>query len=66
MRFHKQYPAIFTCQKSKIETLDKVLNMSKVSNKTPEGHRRRSGFFNVNFEHIPHLFLVLLMLNWNK
>ena len=29
-------------------------------------HCRRSGVFIVNFEHIPHLFLVLLLLTLNK
>ena len=41
----------FTCSKSIIETLD---------------HWRRSGFFIFNFEHISHLFLVILLLTLNK
>ena len=32
----------------------------------PERHRRRSGFFIINFEHISHLFLVLLLLTLNR
>ena len=38
--------------------------MFKVNNKDTEG-RRRSGVFIVNFEHIPHLVLVFLLLNLN-
>ena len=40
--------------------------MSKVNNKeTERRHRRRSGVFIVNFEHISHLFLVFLLLTLN-
>ena len=40
---------------------------SKLTIKTPERRQlRRSGDIIVNFEHISHLFLVLLFLNWNK
>ena len=36
---------------------------SKLTIKTPERrHWRRSGFFNVNFEHISHIVLVFLLL----
>ena len=39
---------------------------SKLTIKTPERRqRRRSGVFIVNFEHISHLFLVLLLLTLN-
>ena len=39
--------------------------MLKVDNKTPE-RRRRTGVFINNFEHIPHLFLVFVLLNSNR
>ena len=40
---------------------------SKLTVKTPERHHwGRSGAFIVNFEHIPHLFLVFLLLTLNK
>ena len=39
---------------------------SKLTIKTPQQrHWRRSGVFNVNFEHISHLVLVLLLLTLN-
>ena len=51
-----------------IEILEK-LTMFKVNNKssrTLERHWLRSGVFIIDFEHISHLFLVLLFLNLNK
>ena len=39
--------------------------MLKVDNKTPE-RRRRTGVFINNLEHIPHLFLVFILLNSNR
>ena len=39
---------------------------SKLTIKTPERRRRRSGVFIVNFEHISHLVLVLLLLTLSK
>ena len=39
---------------------------SKLTTKTPERRRRRSGVFIVNFENISHLFLVFLLLTLNK
>ena len=40
---------------------------SKLTIKTKEGrHWRRSGVFIVNFKHILHLFLVFLLLTFNK
>ena len=40
---------------------------SKLTTETPEQrHWRRSVVFIVNFEHISHLFLVFLLLIWNK
>ena len=40
--------------------------MFKVNNEeTRTTPGRRSGFFIVNFEHIPHLFLVFLLLTLN-
>ena len=39
---------------------------SKLTMKTPKRHKqRRSGVFIVNFEHIPHLVLVFLLLTLN-
>ena len=42
---------------------------SKLITKTPERrHWRRSGVFSVNFEHISHLFLELILadISWDK
>ena len=40
---------------------------SKLTIKTPERHHwRRSGIFIVNFEHISHLFLVFLIVNFKQ
>ena len=40
---------------------------SKLTIKTPERHHlRRSGIFIVNFEHIPHILLVFLLLTLNE
>ena len=39
--------------------------MFKVNNKDTERHRRHSGVFIVNFEHISHLNLVFLLLTLN-
>ena len=50
------------CLKSTIETLENGVACSKLTIKTPQRcHWRRSGVFIVNFEHISHLFLVLLL-----
>ena len=38
----------------------------KLTKKTPERRRRRSGLFIVNIEHILHLNLVFLLLTLNK
>ena len=38
---------------------------SELTIKTPERNRRRSGIFIINFEHISHLVLVLILLTWN-
>ena len=38
----------------------------KVNNRNTRRHLCRSGVFIVNFEHISHLFLVLLLLTLNK
>ena len=38
---------------------------SKLTLKTPEWNRRRSGIFIINFEHISHLVLVFILLTWN-
>ena len=42
-----------------IETLEQAIKTSE----GPQG--RRSGVFNVNFEHISHLILVFLLLTLN-
>ena len=39
---------------------------SELTKKTPERRRRRSGVFIVNFEHVSQLFLVFLLLTFNK
>ena len=40
---------------------------SKLTTKTPERlHWRRSGVFNVKFEHISHLVLVFLLLTLSR
>ena len=39
---------------------------SKLTIKTRERRRRRSGVFIVNFEHVSHLFLLFLLLTLNK
>ena len=42
-------------------------NVVKLTIKTPErSQRRHSGVFIVNFDHISHLFLVLVLLTLNK
>ena len=53
------YLPTFTCSKSTIETVEKGI-------KHVQSHRRRSGNFIVNFEHISHLYLVFLLLSLNK
>ena len=45
----------FTCLKSRTETLEKGVKLVQ-----------SSGVYNVNFEHISHLFLVFLFLTLNK
>ena len=57
----------FTCSKSiNRNTRKRCETCSKLTIKTPERRRRRSGVFIVNYEHISHLFLVLLLLTLNK
>ena len=46
-----------------MEILEEVGNMSKINNKNI---KRRSGVFIANFEHILHVFLVLLLLILNN
>ena len=53
----------FTYLKSLIETLKKVWICSKLTIKTLE---QISAVFIVSFGHISHLFLVFLLLIWNK
>ena len=58
----------FTCSKSTIETIKKKCEISsKLTIKTLDRRQsRRSGAFNVNFQHISHLFLLFLLLALNK
>ena len=50
-----------------VETLEKVLIIcSKLTTKTRERRRRRSGNFIVNCEHISHLFPVFALLTLSK
>ena len=37
-----------------------LTNMSKINNKTPERRRRCSSVFIGNFEHVSHVFIVLV------
>ena len=57
----------FTCSKSTIETVEKRVKCFQIITiKTPERRQwRRSVVFNVNFEHISHLFLVFPLLTWS-
>ena len=60
MYFHFLLPCdsicqTFTCLKSTTERLKKSVK-----------YARRSNYFIVNFEHIPHLFLVCFLLTLNK
>ena len=50
------------------KTLEKIRSMFKVNNKKTRmtSAWRRPGVFIVNFEHVSHLFLVFLVLTWNK
>ena len=53
---------MFTCSKLALETMEKRCDMfSKLTIKTPETSLIRSGVFAVNFEHISHLLLFLLL-----
>ena len=53
----------FTCSKLIIETLGQGVKYVQSTIRTPERcHWCRSGVFIVNFEHISHLVLVLLLL----
>ena len=49
----------FTCSKLTIETLEQGV-------KYVQNHWRRSGVFNVNFEHISHLVLRFLLLTLSR
>ena len=53
---NNQYTQLtFTCLKSRTETVEKGVKLVE-----------SSGVYNVNFEHISHLFLVFLFLTLNK
>ena len=57
----------FTCSKSTVKPVENgVKYVSKLTTQTPERRGRRSGVFIVKFEHISHLFLVILLLTFNK
>ena len=58
---------IYLFKVSNRNTRKKYEICSKLTIKTPEWrHRRRSGIFIVNFEHISHFFLVFLLLTLKK
>ena len=49
------------------DTIKRFETCSKLTIKTPEQRQQRcSGVFIVNFEHISHLFLVFLLLTFDK
>ena len=57
----------FICSKLAIEALEKGVKYIQSKIKAPERRQwRRSGVFIVNFEHISHLFLVIILLTLNK
>ena len=66
----RSYPVpanIYLLRFNKINFRKRCEICSKLTIKTPERrHWRRSGVSIVNFEHIPHLFLLFLTLNFNK
>ena len=51
----KQSQQTFTCSNSIIKILENGV-------KYVQSQRRSSGVFTVNFQHIPHIFLVFLLL----
>ena len=58
--------ATFTCSKPRVKTLAKGVKMYEICSKlTINTVKRRCGDFIVNFEHISHLFLVLLLFTMN-
>ena len=59
------FQATFTCSKLTIVTVEQVVNMLKLTIKTPERRWRRSRVFIVNIEHISHLFLLFLLITLN-
>ena len=60
------FPAIYLLKVNNRSTRTRCEICSKLTIKTPErGQWRLSGVFNVNFEHISHLVLVLLLLTLN-
>ena len=63
-----QFPAnIYLLKVNNRNTRKRCEICSKLTIKTPEQRQwRRSGVFNVNFEHISHFFLVFLLLTSNK
>ena len=66
--FHLIFPANnYLFKVNNREARKKCEICSEVTIKTPEWrHWRHSGVFIVNFEHISYLFLVFLLLTWNK
>ena len=65
--FLNTYPAgIYLLKVNNRNTRTRCVICSKLTIKTPERrHKRRSGVFIVNFEHISHLVLVFLLLTLN-
>ena len=57
--FTKLSKSAFTCSKLTIQTLEQGVKHVKVNNKD-------AGVFIVNFEHIPHLVIVFLLLTLRK
>ena len=58
---------MFTCSKPTVETLEKGVKRCETCSKlTINTVERRCGDFILNFEHISHLFLVLLLFTLNR
>ena len=57
----------FICSNSRVETLQKGVKYVQVNKKiTKTTSMTSSGVFIINFEHISHLFLVFLLLTFNR
>ena len=63
----REHPAnIYLLKVINRNTRKKERNMFKVNNRNTRTTSCRSGVFVVNFEHISHIFLVFLLLPWNR